>query len=160
MKKYTDEEIVEQFNTFTADKFSLMLSTVNEDNTPLTNYSPFVQDKENYYICISSMLPHYNNMINTKKAHVFIVEDESKADHIYARKRLYFDVSCKEVVEEENVFKLFDERYGEQLSFLRTMKDFKIIKLTPKKKSLVLGFGAAYILDENGKLGQKAISHK
>jgi len=160
MKKYTNEEIIEEFNTFCDDKYSLMISTSNGQNEPQTSYSPFVQDDDNYYICISSMLPHYHNMRESKKAHIMIIEDESKASHIYARKRLYFSVSCELIFEETDVFKLFDERYKDQLSFIKSMKDFKLFKLTPKEKSLVLGFGAAYKMDTNGKLVQKNIQHK
>jgi len=160
MKTYTDEEILEEFKNFSTDKYSLVLSTVNGDNSPLTSYSPFVEENGNYYICISSNLPHYTNMTSTQKAHVFIIEDENTADHIYARKRLYFDVSCQAADNEENIFTLFDQRYGESLSFLRNMKDFKVLELSPKQKSLVLGFGAAYVLNEDGKLAQKTIGHK
>jgi len=160
MKKYTNEEIIEEFQNFSQDKQSLILSTTNKENTPLTSYSPFVENENNYYICISSLLPHYKNMIETKKTHVLIIEDESKAAHIYARKRLYFNAKCENVDNEEDIFKLFDNRYADQLSFLRTMKDFKIIKLIPFEKSLVLGFGAAYKMGTDGKLGQKAINHK
>lgn len=160
MKKYTNEEIIEQFKTFADDKYSLILSTTNSKKDPLTSYSPFVQNEGNYYICISSMLPHYINMYESKKAHVMIIEDESSASHIYARKRLYFDVSCELEIDEEAIFKLFDDRYKDQLSFIRAMKDFKVFKLIPKEKSLVLGFGAAYKMDIKGELGQKTINHK
>jgi putative heme iron utilization protein len=39
------------------------------------------------------------------------------------------------------------------------MKDFRIIKITPEEKSLVLGFGAAYKMGVDGKLINKTISH-
>lgn len=160
MSQYSDEEIIEEFKKFDKDKFSLIVSSVSKENNPLTNYSPFVKKDEDYFICVSSNMPHYKNMVETQKAHVLIIEDESLASHIYARKRLYFEVTCKKVDEGEPIFKLFDERYGESLSFLRSMKDFKILRLSPQDKSLVLGFGAAYKMDKNGKLGQKAIKHK
>ena len=159
MKKYSNEEILEQFKTFGNDKQSLIVSTINQNHKPLTNYSPFVEFENNYYISVSSLLPHYDNMYQSKKAHILIIEDESKASHIYARKRLYFDVHCELIHEEEKIFDLFDQRYGESLSFLKTMKDFKIFKLIPEEKSLVLGFGAAYKMDKNGNLIQKEIKH-
>jgi len=156
----TDEEIIENFKTFDTDKKSLTLSTVSEDNEPLTNYSPFVKIEDDYYIAVSSRLPHYTNMITTQKAHVLIIEDESQASNIYARKRLYFPVSCQQEEDREKIFKLFDERYGEELSFLRDMQDFKIIKLSPGERSLVLGFGAAYKMGIDGALANKSIQHK
>ena len=156
----TDAEIIENFATFDNDKLSLTLSTTSTENEPLTNYSPFVKSNGNYFICISSQLPHYKNIIDTHKAHVLIIEDEAQATNIYARKRLYFSVDCEVEEEAEYIFKLFDTRYGDALSFLREMKDFKVIKLIPGQKSLVLGFGAAYKMDTNGNLANKNIEHK
>ncbi|WP_428024691.1 hypothetical protein [Arcobacter sp.] len=159
MKKLTDNEIIEIFTTFTKDKFSLILSTSNKEIEALTSYSPFVEAKGKFYTVMSSSMPHYKNIEQTLKAHVFIIEDEKDASHIFARKRLYFGANCK-IVEGEEYFELFDKRYGESLSFIRTMKDFKIVELSPKEKSLVLGFGAAYLMNEQGELLQKNISHK
>ena len=156
----SNEDIVEVFKNFDKDKFSLIVSTTSQENKPLTNYSPFVKIDEDYFISVSANLPHFKNIIETKKAHILIIEDESSADHIYARKRLYFGATCSLEEDEEKIFKLFDERYGDKLSFLRSMKDFKIIKLTPEERSLVLGFGAAYKMGVDGKLLNKSISHK
>jgi len=157
-----DEEtkIIEEFENFDKDKYSLILSTTSVDNEPLTNYSPFVKAEGNYYISVSSNLPHFTNMLQTKKAHVLIIEDEADASHIYARKRLYFSVECEVVEDAEAIFNLFDKRYGDKLSFLREMQDFKVIKLIPQEKSLVLGFGAAYKMGTDGKLKNKTITHK
>jgi len=155
-----NEEIIEQFSNFDKDKQSLIISTTSIENEPLTNYAPFVKIDEDYFVSVSSNLPHFTNMIETKKAHILIIEDESSADHIYARKRLYFGATCELEEDMEKIFKLFDERYGDKLSFLREMKDFKIIKLSPKERSLVLGFGAAYKMGLDGKLLNKTISHK
>ena len=160
MKKLTDEEIIKEFKTFSSDKYSLIVSSTSQENIPLTNYSPFVEAEGCYYICVSSNLPHFMNMQTTKISHILIIEDEDKAEHIYARKRLYFNATCEILEEAEDVFKLFDKRYGDDLSFLRNMKDFRVIKLVPQEKSLVLGFGAAYKMDTNGNLGQKNIGHK
>lgn len=159
MKKQTDEEIIEIFNTFCQDKYSLIISSTSNENEPLTNYTPFVKSDNKYYVVMSCAMPHFENITNSKKAHVFIVEDEKDASHIFARKRMYFSSTAK-LIEDESYFDLFDKRYGESLSFIKTMKDFKIIELTPKEKSLVLGFGAAYKMNEEGELVNKNIAHK
>ncbi len=159
MKKYTNDEVIESFKKFPQDKFSLILSSSNSENDPLTSYSPFIENENKFYVVMSSSMPHYKNIETNKKAHVFIIEDEKDASHIFARKRLYFSSTCK-VVEGEKYFEMFDKRYGETLAFIRKMADFKIIELTPKEKSLVLGFGAAYYMNEAGELMQKSISHK
>jgi len=157
---HSDKEIIKEFETFDEDKYSLVVSTTSVQNEPLTNYAPFVKLDGEYYISVSANMPHFKNMVEMKKAHILIIEDESNAGHIYARKRLYFSADCEVEKDEEKIFKLFDARYGDKLSFLRDMKDFKVIKFTPKERSLVLGFGAAYKMNENGELGYKTISHK
>ena len=159
MNKMSDEEIIAVFQEFDKDKMSLILSTTSKENEPLTNYAPFVKLGEDYYVSVSSKLPHFTNMLTTGKAHVLIIEDEATASHIYARKRLYFSVSCEVESNTEQVFQLFDARYGDALSFLKEMKDFKILKLIPQEKSLVLGFGAAYKMGVDGQLMNKSISH-
>jgi len=156
----TNEEIYKAFENFDKDKYSLIISSTSTENEPLTNYAPFVKIDEDYFVSVSSNLPHFTNMKETKKAHILIIEDEANAEHIYARKRLYFSASCEVEEDTEKIFKLFDERYGDKLSFLREMKDFKIIKISPKERSLVLGFGAAYKMGEDGELANKSISHK
>jgi len=155
----TNEEIITAFEEFDKDKYSLVISSTSIDNEPLTNYAPFVKEGEDYYVSVSQNLPHFVNMAMTKKAHILIIEDEATADHIYARKRLYFSASCEVEEDTEKIFKLFDARYGDKLSFLREMKDFKVIKISPKEKSLVLGFGAAYKMGVDGQLLNKSISH-
>jgi putative heme iron utilization protein len=107
----TNEEIVQEFKEFDKDKYSLVISSTSSENSPLTNYAPFVKIGEDYFVSVSSNLPHYTNMIQTKKAHILIIEDEVTADHIYARKRLYFGASCEQEKDTEKIFKLFDERF-------------------------------------------------
>lgn len=156
----TDEEIIESFQTFENDKMSFILSTVDAENTPLTSYAPFIKHENDYFIAISSKLPHFTNMMQAQKAHVLIIEDEAKANNIYARKRLYFNVTCSIENDTEKIFSLFDTRYGDELSFLRDMPDFKVFRLVAGEKSLVLGFGAAYKMNTDGSLVQKSIQHK
>ncbi|MBL1244294.1 MAG: hypothetical protein COA39_007885 [Sulfurimonas sp.] len=155
----TNEEIVQAFKDFDKDKYSLIISSTSSENSPLTNYAPFVKIGEDYFVSVSQNLPHFVNMAETKRAHILIIEDEATADHIYARKRLYFGASCDVEEDTEKIFKLFDERYGDKLSFLRDMKDFKIVKITPEERSLILGFGAAYKMGVDGQLLNKSISH-
>ena len=159
-EKMSQNEIINQVKLFDEEMKSLILSTSDSNGDPLTSFSPFVKLHEDYFICISSNLPHFNNIVLREKAHVMLIEDESKASNIYARKRLYFQTICSVVDNSEKIFSLFDTRYEGSLSFLRQMPDFKTIKLTPLEKNLVLGFGSAYIISKDGQLLNKNIQHK
>jgi len=160
MNKLTNEQIIQEFKNFDKDKYSLIVSSTSKHNIPFTNYSPFIKKDGNYYISVSSNLQHFKNMLETSKAHILIIEDEKDASHIYARKRLYFNCSCQIIKNKDEIFDLFNKRYGNKLAFLRDMHDFEVIKLIPEEKSLVLGFGVAHQMNTDGKLIQKTISHK
>ncbi|MDQ7062169.1 MAG: hypothetical protein Q9M43_14035 [Sulfurimonas sp.] len=82
-----NQEIIESFENFDKNKFSLVISSTSTDNEPLTNYAPFVKLEQDYFVSVSSNLPHFTNMAETKKAHILIIEDEATAEHIYARKK-------------------------------------------------------------------------
>lgn len=157
MKRVKKDEAQEILNTFTDDIQSVILATVDENAKPFSSYSPYVEDKEgNYYVCISAIVPHSHNMYITKKAHIMFLEDESKAAHIYARRRLYFDADVEKFDEddkrEEEIGALFLEKFGETTKFLLEQPDFRIYKIMPKNGNIVLGFGSAYAVDENKKI--------
>lgn len=157
MKRIKKNEAQEILDNFTDDIKSVILGTVDEKSTPFSSYSPYVEDKEgNYYVCVSAIVPHAHNMYITKKAHIMFLEDESKAAHIYARRRLYFDADVEKFDEnderEENIGNLFIEKFGDTASFLLDMPDFRIYKLIPKNGNIVLGFGSAFSVDENRKI--------
>jgi len=132
---------------------TVILSTVDKEGEPFASYSPYVQDEEgNFYVFVSTAVQHSHNMYNTQKAHLLFIEDESATDHIYARRRLYFKAKAEKFEAEDERFEkiaiLFEKRHGEQASLVRKMPDSRFYKLTPYDGNLVLGFGAAFKLDE------------
>ena len=156
MKRYTLEQAQEELDKFSENIKSIVLSTVSKDGEPFVSYSPYTQDKEgNFYVFISTAVRHSHNMYATKKAHIMLLQDEQDAKHIYARRRLYFkvDVEKFEADDErfEKVAKLFEAKLGKEASLVRTMSDSRIYKLMPSQGNLVLGFGAAFKIDESNK---------
>jgi putative heme iron utilization protein len=156
MKSYTIQEATKELETFTKDIESVNLATVSSQGEPFASYSPFVEDKDgNYYVFISTAVMHSHNMSATKKAHIMFLQDESKASHIYARQRLYFKATVDRFEENDprakDIFKLFDEKFQERVSFFQHQKDSRIYKLIPSDGNLVLGFGAAYKVSSDKK---------
>lgn len=164
--KITKEEALKTLQTFTDDINSLMLSTVDKESKPFASYAPFVEDKEgNYYICVSGYVAHSKNMNATKKAAIMFIEDESVAAHPFGRKRLYFDAEAEMFSEDDErkdeVAKLFEAKFGGKVSFMLSMPDFRIYKLSPKNGSIVLGFGAAFhVSDDKKSLRFKTAIHE
>lgn len=157
MKK---EEAQKELDIFLNNIKTVILSTVDSQGEPFASYSPYVQDEEgNFYVFVSTAVQHSHNMYNTKKAHLLFIEDESKTEHIYARRRLYFKAHAEKFEENderfEKIAQLFEQRHGEQASLVRVMPDSRFYKLTPFDGNLVSGFGAAFKLDETNKKIEK-----
>lgn len=160
MKIMKKEEAQIEFDSFLNDIKTVVLSTVSKDAEPFASYSPYVQDEEgNFYVFVSTAVQHSHNMYNTGKAHLLFIEDESKTGHIYARKRLYFKAKAEKFEENDDRFEtiaqLFEKRHGEQASLVRKMPDSRFYKLTPYDGNIVLGFGAAFKIDETNKKIEK-----
>lgn len=156
MQKITIEDAQTQLVSFTKNMESLNLSTANKEGEPYASYSPFVEDEEgNFYIFISTAVAHSHNMSATGKAHIMFLEDESKSDHIYARRRMYFKAKAEKFDQnderDEEIHFLFKEKFQDRVSFFSMMKDSRFYKLMPSDGNLVLGFGSAYKISDDRK---------
>ncbi|WP_198304326.1 HugZ family protein [Arcobacter vandammei] len=155
-KVYKQEKVQEKLDVFLDDIKTVVLATVSSDGEPFASHSPFVRDEEgNFYVFISTSVQHSHNMYNTGKAHILFIEDESKTKHIYARRRLYFKAKAEKFDENdartEEITQLFEARFGKEAALLREMPSSRIYKLIPRDGNFVIGFGAAYKLDETNK---------
>ena len=140
---------------------SIQLGTVAADGTPEASYAPAIVDaKRNFYIHVSELSAHTQNLMDTKKASVLVIEDEGVAEIIFARKRATFACFATQIErhcdEWESVIAQFEEKFGKMMGFLKTMEDFHLFRLEPTYARLVLGFGKAY--DVSG-AGMDAIAH-
>ena len=77
-----------------------------------------------------------------------IIEDESKADNLFARKRLTMDCNAQKIergVDEwEDTLNEMRSKLGDTIKFLKDMTDFHLFKLVPINGLLVYGFGKAF----------------
>ena len=157
MKRISNEEAQKELDSFTNNMQSINISTVSKEWEHFVSYSPFVEDEVgNFYIFISTAVAHSHNMNATKKAHIMFLEDESKSEHIYARRRMYFQADAQKFEEnderEEKIHALFKEKFQDKVSFFSMMKDSRFYKLSPYNGNLVLGFGSAYKISPDRKI--------
>lgn len=156
MKMMKKEEAQRELDCFLDNIKTVVLSTVSSEGEPFASYSPYVQDEEsNFYVFISTAVQHSHNMYNTKKAHLLFIEDESVTNHIYARRRMYFKAKAEKFEENDDRFEkiaqLFEQKHGSDASLIRQMPDSRFYKLSPYDGNIVLGFGAAFKIDESNK---------
>jgi len=143
------EEAQAAYQNFTNEFQSLILSTISEENQPNASYAPFVMDEaKNVYIFVSGLATHTRNLYANSQACILFIDDESKTEQIFARRRLTFDCSAslieRETSEWNQIADRFEERFGDMIQVFRGLADFRIFKLTPHQGRFVAGFGGIY----------------
>jgi putative heme iron utilization protein len=138
-----------EYEKFPTEFTSIMMSTVSKEGIPDASYAPFViDDDKNIYIYVSGLATHTQNIHNHPFVSVLFIEDEVKTKQIFARRRLNFNCTANLVEREtekwQQIVDKFQIRFGELISTLRSLPDFRIFQLTPKNGRFVIGFGAAY----------------
>ena len=141
------EKFPEEFN-------SIIISTVNKQGIPHASYAPFIMDNnKNIYIYVSGLATHTQNIHNHPFVSVLFIDDEIKTKQIFARRRLNFDCTTTFITREtekwQEIVDKFQLRFGDLISTLRSLPDFRILQLTPNSGRFVIGFGAAYNINND-----------
>ena len=128
---------------------SLMLSTVTPEGQPQASYTPFVMGRDRtFYIFVSGLSSHTQNLQSTLQAGILLIEDEAQASQIFARRRLMYDCTVILIERHEpqwaTLADQFKRRFGNLVDMLRQLPDFQIFQLAPQGGRFVVGFGAAY----------------
>jgi putative heme iron utilization protein len=134
------------------DVKTAILGTVDAQDAPEASYSPFVTgDSGSFYVYVSALAKHTANLKRTGKASLMLIEDESTADNLHARRRATWTCEVEAIERESERFNAlmdaFEARFGETSRNLATMQDFTLFRLVPAAGRLVLGFGKAYRLE-------------
>ncbi|MEM6837224.1 MAG: pyridoxamine 5'-phosphate oxidase family protein [Cyanobacteria bacterium P01_C01_bin.120] len=131
---------------------SLMLSTLTPEGQPQASYTPFVCDRDRaFYILVSGLASHTQNLQSAAKAGILLIEDEAQAQQIFARRRLMYDCTVEQIDRHDPTWAgladKFKQRFGSLIDMLRQLPDFQIFRLMPQQGRFVIGFGAAYEVD-------------
>ena len=135
---------------------TVILSTINKDGRVETSYSPYFFDGNDYYVLISDLAPHSQNMKTNPDISFIIIDDESKTKNIYARRRLTSQ-ALAEIVDKksplfEDIIDQLAKRVSKMVYMLCEMNDFNLFKITPTSGRIVIGFGKTYLIDYQNKM--------
>lgn len=151
MAESNNEIVQNTINSLHESVLSVILSTTNQNGEVETSYSPYFFDGKDYYILISDLAPHSQNIKGNANISVFIIEDESQTKNIYARKRLSLQATAIMIEKDSEMFNSIIERFALRVSkmvyMLSEMKDFNLFKISPMQGRLVIGFGKTYQID-------------
>lgn len=143
-----ENQLQSEITSFCLDFKSVILSTSKSDK-PNASYTPYTVDKNgNYYIFISSMAKHADNLVHNKNVSLLFIEDEKDAGNIFARKRVSIEAEAefldRDSSHRDEAVRLMRDRFGEFFDAIASMPDFGCFRLTPKGGRYVKGFGKAY----------------
>lgn len=146
-----DIQLAQQaYEQFLASFNSLILGSCSAQGEAEASYAPFVRHGAEFYIYVSELALHTNNILSTGKASVLFIEPEASAQSIFARKRVSFQVCAREVSREtsewSHVMSLFVDQFGGVASLIASLADFHLIALSPVSGRFVSGFASAYTL--------------
>lgn len=153
---------------FLKDFKSVVLSTINTDSSPFTSYAPFIKVNAKYYVYLSAMARHTQNLDNNNQVSLFFIEDETSCANIFARKRVVLQSNAKKLPRDtkefEKLIEIFEKEHGSTMKMLKKMKDFSVYEFTPYGGEAVFGFGDAYdiggetfeeLVERQGQAGHK-----
>ncbi|MEM8810123.1 MAG: pyridoxamine 5'-phosphate oxidase family protein [Cyanobacteria bacterium P01_G01_bin.38] len=143
------DQIIAAYQVFPAQFQTLILSTVDADGAPHASYAPFVMGSDKQiYIYVSGLAAHTGNLKRSGQASVLFIEDESKTEQSFARRRLTYQcgaaVLARESARWDAIASQFERRFGDIIDILKGLADFEIFQLAPRSGRFVLGFGAVY----------------
>ncbi|MCI6312359.1 MAG: pyridoxamine 5'-phosphate oxidase family protein [Helicobacter sp.] len=150
--------ILKEIEAFRDSFNSVVLATLSQDSMPCLSYSPLLRYEGGYYLYISEVAKHFENLqMHPKSAQVMFIEDESKANILLAHTRLIYDVHVEFLPRDaffDAVYDSFESRVGKDggVCVVRGMQDFHLLKLHLQKGRFVKGFGQAYDIDERGEI--------
>jgi len=134
---------------FIRDFHSTVLGTLDENGLPFGSYAPFVHYEHKFYIFISNVAKHAKNLQTTPKASLLFIEDESKTEQIFARKRISLQCSSVMISRDDakfnEVMEIFKSKFSEgMVGMLIGMADFNLYELSTDYGEATFGFGEAY----------------
>lgn len=149
-------------NNFLNEFKSVVISSLDENNFPFTSYAPFIKNNYKYYVYISTIAKHTQNLDLNTKASLFFIEDENSCENIFARKRVVLQVNSKKLSRDneefEKLMQIFKKTHGSTIDMLKQMKDFSIYEFTPIKGEAIFGFGKAF--DIGGETCEELLDRK
>lgn len=145
------ESILTEAQAFFQSFESLLMATVDDDGHPNVSYAPFLSDQQGgFYIYISELARHTQNLMAHPEASIMFIEDEGQAAHLFARKRMTYRCEARELVRGSpdfvEVMNQFERHQGSFMAMMRGLIDFHLFHLHSLDASYVRGFGEAFLL--------------
>lgn len=144
-------DLSREIDAFIGEFRSLLLATVNPDGSPSLSYAPMVQREGCFQILVSELAEHTGNLARNPAVSILFIEDEQTTAQIYARRRV--SMRCeplfvpRDTESWEASLTALKSSFGAIVETLESLKDFRLVRLSPLTGTFVKGFGEAYEFD-------------
>jgi putative heme iron utilization protein len=142
--------IQDDISTLIESRKSLLIASLNNHNLPEISATPFIKKGLKFYVFISELSSHTQNLKAYSKLSVMLIEDEQDTKNPFARKRLSYEcvasIIAKNTENWQTLLDAFEERQGKTVSLLKQLPDFHLFELTAILGNYIEGFGKAYRL--------------
>lgn len=149
--KLSQEDALAEFHSFNQGFNSVMLATVNAEGFADASYAPTLQLNGRFYIYISALAAHTQNIMQTPSLSVLFIEPETPAN-LFRRQRSMIRCRAEPIARETQAWAQLMDRFeqvlGKMMRTLRELTDFQLIELTPKQATYVRGFAQTYHFSE------------
>lgn len=127
------------------------LATTSASGEPAISYVPFACVEGGFGIVVSGLAAHTANLIARPTVSLLVIGDPAPDDDAFARSRLSIDafahLAAPGSASAEAIWDALAARHEGTVAVLRSLPDFRPIRLEPLRARLVLGFAAASDLD-------------
>jgi len=152
MSKECLEELKAQCLALQSSRKTLLLSTLSQDGVPEISYAPYGRGVDGcFYIFISELAAHTASLLHHPLASALFIREESETKNLFARERLSYRCSVREVMRDTEEYDAGLEclavDHANMIAMLRTLPDFRLFALLPEQGSYVVGFGKAFDVD-------------
>ena len=116
---------------------SLLMATVSDAGIPNASYAAYIKIQGDYYVFISELAIHTENIIKTRQVSALFIENEEQARHLFARQRVTQLCDANEVERGDDnyqyIMRLFSQKFGKFMQLLEAKRDFHLFCLHPLK---------------------------
>jgi len=153
-------KIYKEYVEFMNNAKSVYISSISEHRggvAPEISYSPCIVDEnKNTYILVSTLSKRTESLLAERNVSLMFIEPEEQCEEIYVRTRLILYCTTLQIGRQmgTNFDLLWDElvvqftaKFGDIISTLVSLKDFKMFRFKPIRGTFVKGFGKAYTIE-------------
>lgn len=144
-------KLVAEVRDFIASRKLLNLASLTADGHPHASTAPFLAADGRFYLFISDLSEHANNLKGDSRASVIFNADEGDTKQPFARLRVTFNVEAGIVGRGDTLWQTrigqMQEKFGPVIDHLKDLEDFNLFELQPIGGRYVKGFGKAYALE-------------